>query len=194
MLSYLTPLRYGQQFQLSEEGIGISPYTNTVQRDYYNLLCVPNASTERICKVDPSDHLVVEDTYWVHCAGWGLAGGWSVHAFRLSDRKIFGFIQRIEESLWHTHWPGHPEGQSGSVTAVTGVRWPKPTPESLMWATEALCNEQVPGSRRAIFRPGSTFALSECSLAEGLPRALELLKEWRVPNPAAALRERGFQA
>jgi len=194
MPGYLTPLRYGQQFQLLEEGIGVSPYTNLAECYYYNLLCVPNASAERICKIDPSDCLVVDDAYWAHCAGWGLVGGWSVRAFRLSDRKIFGFIQRIEEELWHSHWPGHPEGQStGSVTTVADVQWPKPTPESLMWAVEALCSEQVPGSRRATFRPASILALSEHSLLEGLPRALVLLKEWRVPDPEVALHERGFQ-
>lgn len=199
MEPHLTPLRYGQQFQLCQEEIGISPYRDSKEQNYFNLrhfTPIDETPAEKyLCRISPDDSFVAENAYWALSLDGRIEGGWAVTAFRLSDRKEFGFLQRVDTSLWHREYPGHPEGQTSEmVTDVGNVQWPTPSPESLRWATEAIVNEQLSGSRRIIMPGLALNDLYSLPLGEGLALSLSLLKtKWHVPDPEAKLRERGFQ-
>jgi hypothetical protein len=190
---YLQPLRYGQQFQLTQAEIGVSPYTDPKEDWLYNLGYYDTTNEippGRCREVGPTDQLIAYEVWWA------INSGWFVQAHRTTDKRTFTFIQLIDDQLWRRHYPDRPGGQSAAhAITVCNARWPEPSPESLAIAVEAIANERVPGSGLALL-PLSVRSLGDLPLEEGVPMAVEILEGWLPSATSArtALRERGFQA
>lgn len=144
--------------------------------------------------VSPDLRLIVQE--YVYLAAYH----WSVPTWLPNEDCGMSFTQRIDVSVLRQRKQWLPEGiekyQEGTL-AVTNVGWPEPTLESLMVQVRSL--SRWIGSPFDHHLHPEPIQWRECqkllklSLKEGVGLALKWLERGRyIPDPAAALRERGF--
>lgn len=197
MKPYLEPLVPGQAFSFVEpvyaklwQGIDRQVFTVLKDKSEYE------AHEGRKTVVSPSQQLIVQEYVYLACFHW-LVPVW------LPDEKCeMSFGQRIDVSILRkrrkTWWfPENMEAHQEGALAVTNVGWPEPTPESLMVQVRCLSYwSGSPFDHQKSFRPvqwRECMKLLKMPLEEGVPLALEWLERGKyVSDPAAALRERGF--
>lgn len=193
------PLRSGQEFSFTapmraysyREGYPYGAYDGALHPDK------PDLQVAGVFKrvISPDERLIADDQMFMDIFGhWSLTAG-------VPGIGSLLFCQLLGEEHQH-HIDRHALKQYSQRDGVEvkDVRWPDPTPESLVVHVRVLSRYGTDGSiENYRYRRFSPIYWKKCEqlrqlpIEQGLIRAIEMLRGYQyIPDPAAALRERGF--
>lgn len=190
---YLEPLEPGQEFSFEETvyaaefpGVDRSLFLPVSAKFY-------GSHSGRWCEIQPGTRLIVQDELYI-----AIGDTWCVTA-RLPEMKCnLSFSQRVGEEALRAFFPSYMwDSKQERSLAVFEVRWPEPSPESLVVQVRVLSRWPEGWTLGRRYSLNSIHwqkceELGRMPLEQGLSLALEWLGR-HLDDPAAALRERGFE-